>query len=265
MTIRSALASALLVVALSCNAADDEVRAVFMGDGTVRGDRIEDYEFTWLQCVKQESGWVDAGPLTESFLWVGDEARLTQRTKQSNGVASVSKTFFDRASLSPRRMEQEVTGPEGQSLASISHVLNEDGYSGVSRRGDEVTDLGGRINSNMWHGNALGLVLATIDPTSYPVEFASSMISFDGTYRTIATLAGSELLNHGDTNVEMLLVDVEWHHNETGDVYPPGPDASGGRYWLVIEPPPGVPYVPQYQTDTYLISTLVDGCPDRPH
>ena len=58
-------------------------------------------------------------------------------------------------------------------------------------------------------------------------------MSFDGTYRTIATLAGRETFTHDSQQVEVLLVDVEWHHQETGDVYPPGPDASGGRYWLV--------------------------------
>jgi len=262
MNNKPVLASILLAMSLSTHASDDEIRPILMGDGTVRGERVDDYEFTWLQCVKQEDGWVDGGPLTESFVWISDEARLTQQTEQSNGIFSVSTTFFDRASLAPRRMEQEVTGPDGKTLASVSRVLNKEGYSGQSRRGEELTDVSGLVNSDMWHGNALGLMLATIDPGSYPVEFASSMIAFDGTYRTIATLASRETLDHGGANVEMLLVDVEWHHNESSDVYPPGPDASGGRYWLVIDPPPDIPYVPQYRTDTYLISTLLDACPE---
>lgn len=114
-------------------------------------------------------------------------------------------------------------------LASVLLVMSLSAYasSGESRRGDEVTNLGGQVDSSMWHGNALGLVLATID-----------------------------------TSVEVLLVDVEWHHNESGDVYPLGPNASGGRYWIVTDPPPGIPYVPQYRTDTYLVSTLLDGCPE---
>jgi len=256
------IASILLVLAISAYASENDVRQMTMGDGTVRGERIDDYEFTWLQCTKQEDHWVDAGPMTESFVWVSNESRLTQRTTQSNGVASESTTFFDRASLAPLRMEQEVTGPDGEMLAGASRVLNAQGYSGTSRRGDQVTDLSGLVNSNMWHGNTLGLVLATIDPPSYPVEFASSMIAFDGTYRTIATLAGRKTLGHQGTPVEALLVDVEWHHNESGDVYPPGPDASGGRYWLVTNPPPGIPYVPQYRTDTYLVSTLLKDCPE---
>lgn len=255
-------ASVLLAISLLGHASDDEIRPMVMGDGTVRGERIDDYEFTWLQCAKQEDGWVDGGTMTESFVWLGDEARHTQQSEQPNGIVGVSTTFFDRASLAPLRMEQTVTGPDGKTLASVSRTLNKDGYTGVSRRGDLATDLSGLVNSEMWHGGALGLVLATIDSASYPVEFASSMIGFDGTYRTIATLAGRETLDHGDTSVEILLVDIEWHHNESGDVYPPGPDASGGRYWLVTDPPPDVPYVPQYRTDTYLVSTLLDACPE---
>lgn len=258
----SKIASILLVVSISAYASEDDIRPMTMGDGVVRGERVNAYEFTWLQCTKQDDGWFDAGPLTESFVSVGSESRLTQRTTQSNGVASRSTTFFARASMAPLRMEQAVTGPDGEVLASSSRVLNEDGYSGTSRRGDQVTDLGGSVSSNMWHGNALGLVLATIDPSSYPVEFASSMIAFDGTYRTIATLAGRETMDVRGKAVEVLLVDVEWHHNETGDVYPPGPNASGGRYWLVPDPPAGIPYVPQYRTDTYLVSTLLKDCPE---
>jgi len=115
----------------------------------------------------------------------------------------------------------------------------------------------------MWHGGALGLPLATLAADRYPIEFASSMMAFDGTYRTIATLHGTEMLDHDGDAVEALLVDVEWHHHETGDVYAPGPDASGGRYWLVIDPPDGFAHVPQYKTDTYLVSTLIDACPSE--
>jgi len=56
-------------------------------------------------------------------------------------------------------------------------------------------------------------------------------------------------------------VDVEWHHRESGDVYLPGPDASGGRYWIVTEPPAGFPYVPRYKTDTYAVEFVGGFCP----
>lgn len=232
-----------------------------MGDGTVQGERLDDYEITWLQCSIGQDGWASGGPLTESLVSTGDVLRVMQRAERPNGMVSVATTTFDRSSLAPLHMEQQATGPDGNVLVSVTRDFSEDGYTGESTKGDQVTELGGSINSSMWHGGALGLPLATIDADRYPVEFASSMVAFDGTYRAIATLAGRETLQHEGAPVEALLVDVEWHHIESGDVYPPGPDASGGRYWLVPDPPDNYPYVPQYRTDTYLVSTLMVTCP----
>ena len=88
------------------------------------------------------------------------------------------------------------------------------------------------------------------------------MMGFDATYRTVATIVGRDRIAHEGQSVDALMVDIEWHHDQSDDIYPPGPDASGGRFWLVAEPPEGLPYVPQYQTDTYLVSTLIERCPE---
>ena len=53
----------------------------------------------------------------------------------------------------------------------------------------------------------------------------------------------------------------KWHHRETGDIYPPGPDATGGRYWVVPDPPPGIPYVLRYKTDAYAVEFEREYCP----
>ncbi len=261
MNTKIILVGTLLGLTLAAVAIGKDAAPMRMGDGTVQGKRLDDYEIVWLQCSIQEQGWVSGGQLTESLVSTGDVLRVTQRAERPNGIVSVATTTFERSSLAPRRMEQQATGPDGNVLVTVTRDFSEKGYSGESRKGDQVTELGGTINSSMWHGGALGLPLATIDADRYPVEFASSMVAFHGTYRTIATLAGRETLQHEGAPVEALLVDVEWHHIESGDIYPPGPDASGGRYWLLPDPPDNYPYVPQYRTDTYLVSTLMDECP----
>ena len=261
MNTKTILVGTLLGLSLASFAMGEEPATIQMGDGTVHGDRLNDYEITWLQCSIGPDGWASGGSLTESLVATDDVLRVTQRAERPNGIKSVATTTFDRSSLAPRRMEQQATGPNGKVLASVTREFSEDGYTGESTKGDQVTELGGTINSTMWHGGALGLPLATIAADRFPVEFASSMVAYDGTYRTIATIAGRETLQHEGATVEALLVDVEWHHIESGDVYPPGPDGSGGRYWLVPDPPDNYPYVPQYRTDTYLVSTLMDTCP----
>jgi hypothetical protein len=129
-------------------------------------------------------------------------------------------------------------------------------------RGEETQELSGSITSDMLNGAALGLPLATLGYQKQPLEFMASMMSFDGTYNVTAEWVGKETLTFDGENVEAWLIDVEWHHRESGDIYPPGPDASGGRYWVVNDPPDGFPYVPRYQTDTYNVEFVRNTCPE---
>jgi hypothetical protein len=78
-------------------------------------------------------------------------------------------------------------------------------------------------------------------------ESLASMVNFDGSYEVTARRVGKETVTRPDDSaVEIFLLDVGWHHRESGDNYPPGPDGSGGRYWPVPDPPPGMPYVLRY-------------------
>ncbi len=251
--------AALLVAA--CNSAPPDPMMT-MGDGTVRGKQLHDYKFSWQQCSFQDGQWSDGGLLAESLSAQNNGITVSKSTKQGNGISIVVTTEFDRDSLAPLIMRQQVTTPDGSTLATVERVFTKAGYTGEMRQGEQVKELAGPITSSMWDGNALGLPLATIDEKRYPVEFASSMVAFDGTYRTIATIAGREAVMLDGVEAEALLVDVEWHHNESGDVYAPGPDGSGGRYWLVPDPPEDMPYVVQYKTDSYFITVLSDSCPE---
>ncbi len=115
----------------------------------------------------------------------------------------------------------------------------------------------------MLHGAALGLPLAMLEYQDEPLHFKASMVSFDGTYEVKATWVGRAVLQFEGNDIEAWLIDVEWHHNESGDIYPAGPDESGGRYWVVSNPPEGFPYVPRYQTDTYAVEFISGVCPDE--
>lgn len=235
-----------------------------VGDGQIRGERIAPYEHTWRQCSRQDGVWTDLGDLTETVVVIGENTlRHRQQVARPDGVTTLATTYFERQSFAPARMELEAKGPDGVTLLSATRTLDHTGYKGAMRRGEEVQPLQGTLNSSMLHGGALGLPLATLDFQKEPLEFAASMMNFDASYRVIATWAGRETLRYDGREVEAWWIDLEWHHDALGDVYEPGPDGSGGRFWVVPNPPPGFPYVPRYQTDTYVVDFLLEACSDR--
>ena len=249
-----------LVLAIGSAAVADITMRV--GDGTIDGAALNPYRLTWQQCVLQDDQWQAQPPLEEELVLIGDAVlRLRQTVRQPNGTVSRSNTYFDRSSLAPLRMETEAT-MNGERLAYAERVLTEDGYSGIAVKGADSKQLQGSISSRMLHGGALGLPLAAMAYASEPVAFPASMVGFDATYDVIAEWAGKEKLQFEGREIEAWLVDVEWHHRESGDVYPPGPDASGGRYWVVASPPAGYPYVPRYKTDTYAVEFDTETCPE---
>ena len=243
--------TAAVVLALAAGAFAE--KHVTVGDGTIDGMRIEPYTFTWQQCVKQDGRWVSAGTVSETLSLIGEHVlRHRQVSTRPGRPVSTTHTYFDRASFAPLRIETEVV-KDGEQLVLSERVLTADGYTGLMNKGGERTHLEGAISSNMLHGMVMGLPLAAMDIPEEPIRFLASMVAFDGTYEVIGTWVGTETLHINNTEVVANLVDVEWHHRETGDVYPPGPHASGGRYWIVPDPPPGLPYVPRYKTDTYVV------------
>jgi len=235
--------------------------AITMGDGAVDGRRIEPYDLEWRQCSLQDGAWVDLGPLRESAVEIGEVAlRVRQETTRPDGGQVIATTYFDRTSLSPLRIEQNVTTATGEPVARAEFALGPDGYEGMARRGGKSQQRSGAITRNMYQGAALGLPLATLDPSKAPFIFDASMMGFNATYRVEATLAGTETLRYRGEAVEVVLIDLRWEHNEIGDVYPPGPDASGGRFWIAQSPPEGFPYVPKYKTDSYAVEFIADTC-----
>lgn len=231
-----------------------------VGDGAIDGRLIGSYRHDWYQCMLQDEEWVDAGIVTEETAIDGDRLLHSQTNTRPDGIRSVATTVFDHASLAPLAMKLTVTGPDGQSLATAKRELDANGYKGVVQRGSaEPQAVSGTISSSMFHGAVLGLPLATLDYAMDSYELAASMMTFDAQYRVVARSAGTEKITNNGREVALQLVDVEWHH-DNGDVYPPGPDASGGRYWLLAEPVAGLPLVVRYKTDSYAVEFLPETC-----
>lgn len=261
MKTRIMLTTSALIISTGCATAETSTR-IDMGDGQVNGMTIAPYEFIWSQCNFSEDRWVSTAPLTEEVVLIGNEMlRLRQTTGTPSARMTIFTAYMDRASLSPRRMEIEITTPDGAGDASAIRDIDEEGYTGVTRRGGQQSPASGVINSQMFHGGALGLALQTLDFDHAPYTFDASMMTMNATYVIDATLAGKDKIDFDGQLVDVLLVDVHWVHNESGDIYPPGPDASGGRYWIAENPPENFPHVPRYKTDSYVVEFVPEFCP----
>jgi len=256
--LKSFVATTLLLLA-SPNAFADNTLVV--GDGQINGLGAREYNLSWLQCSLQEGEWVRRSDLNEALKIIDENTLQVQQTGHpQEGVTVVATFIFERASFAPRSIEQKVTSADGKQLVYSIRELTADGYSGHMERGGESKDVQGEASSTMLHGGAMGLPLALLDYQSAPLSFRASMISMDATYTVTAEWAGKETIEYDGQPIEIWWVDVEWLHEGLGDIYPPGPDASGGRYWVAPNPPEGFPYVLRYKTDTYAVEFVEEFC-----
>lgn len=231
-----------------------------VGDGKINGSYLKPYDLSWHQCMKTDDNWQAGLRLREELVQIGPHVlRHKQVTTGPDGTLNHSVVFHDRSSFAPLRMEREAQNPN-QATVHMTHTLTQSGYSGTARQGDKQKSLSGKVSSRMLHGANMGLPLATLDWQDEPLSFPASMIGFDGTYTVTATWAGKDELTHDGENLEAWMIDVHWLHHESGDIYAAGPDENGGRYWVVRHPPEGFPYVPRYQTDTYLVEFSGETC-----
>jgi len=253
---------AFLIFSLASTAAHANNDMV-VGDGRIDGTKAKEYDLTWRQCSLQGEAWVRGADLSESLTVTGpDELSLRQVTHRDGGITVEASSNYDRKSFAPLQLEQTATSGDGDQLAHSIHRLTADGYEGHVNRGGESKDVSGDVSSHMLHGGAMGLPLALLPYQDTPLKFNASMIAFDASYTVTAEWAGSETIEYEGEAVDVWFVDIEWLHEGLGDIYPPGPDASGGRYWVAHNPPAGFPYVLRYKTDTYAIEFLPLACPD---
>ena len=235
--------------------------ALVVGDGQIDGTKLAEYEHTWFQCTLVDKEWVSQPALTERLQRISDSVlRLRHKSDLDQETRVRVDMYFDRESFAPLFQEQEVLrGTE--TMVYRERKIEADGYYGIDSQGGAVKEVRGKISSAMLHGGAMGLPLATLPYQGEPLTFAAAMLSFDGTYEVTADWVGTDELQHEGKTIELWLIDVAWLHHETGDTYPPGPDASGGRYWIANSPPTGVPYVIRYKTDTYAVEFEKAVCP----
>lgn len=254
----------LLLCALALgNYGHSAVTHVVPGDGQLDGDALIPSTHVWTQCVRNEGGWQYSGRVEESLDQSPDGLRHVQRVKRSDGGESLVVNVLDRNSLAQLRLLQTARDAQGEIRLSAEYEFSDNGYTGRRQQGESIETRNGSLNRSQFNGAILGLPLSLLDWTRPAYRLNAFMLQFDAAYEVHATLAGEELLEVDGIQVQVRWVDVEWHH-ENGDVYTGGPDASGGRYWLLKHPRPNLPSVLRYQTDSYAVEYAPSVCPQSP-
>ena len=235
---------------------------VTMGDGTISGAEIVPYDHSWQQCTLTDSGWNNGSALIEKVDMIGEHVlRVAQTTSPQPGVTSNVAHYLDRATLAPIRSEMRFSGPDGVTLAERLWSFDATGYQAKISQGGQTMEKSGDLTNKMYNAITLGIPLSAIENWDSPVSMTGLMTQFDASYTLTATQVGGEIIRTADGNVAVRWIDVHWVHNGVGDVYPAGPDASGGRYWITEKSEAGLPRVLRYKTDTYAIEHLPRFCP----
>lgn len=254
----------------SSNEVDNHTRAsspisLKMGDGHIKGTDIAAYDLEWVQCSLQDGVWTKGAPFRESATYTASNNILTikQATKVGPGLTSNATIQLNGSSLAPKETVRIITQDNGDIFAKIDTQFTTTGFTMTTQKGEEEKIETGKITSNMFDAMLLGLPLSIMDFSKGDYTFDAFMMSFQGTYKVTARLAGLDKISLNGKTVSSQMIDVEWLHNESGDIYPPGPNGSGGRYWVIKNPKSGQPHVARYKTDTYAIEITPVTCPPK--
>lgn len=252
----------ILSLALLAMASENTSIQIAMGDGQIDGRTVAAYDHSWSQCNLQDGKWVTGPSLRERATIIGKNLlRIDQHSTLPGNVTSNARFYFDRASLAPMRFEREFLAPDGRTLATRTFDFDEKGYRAEIFQKGETTAKAGKLSSAMFSATTMGIPLSTVNFGDRTVEFTALMTNFDASYAIRARKTGQEMLQTEKGSVPVNWIDVEWKHNEAGDIYPPGPDASGGRYWITETATPGLPRIVRYKTDSYVVEFVPKYCP----
>ncbi len=252
-----------LILALSMASGSDAAPTqIEMGDGQIDGKKVTAYEFTWSQCQFKEGKWQTSNPLTEKATIIGDlMLRIEQSGKLPNGIMNKASYFLNRETLSPIVTERAFRTSDGKVVASQHWAFDENGYQAKIFQQGKNHDKTGTLSSKMYDAMILGVPLSTLNFETKAYALKAFMTNFNGTYALVASKTGEATVNHAGKEIALNWIDVKWHHEQSGDIYPAGPDASGGRYWITREAHPDLPRIIRYQTDSYAIEYLPNTCP----
>ncbi len=232
------------------------------GAGAVEGRRIGAYEARWSQKMLQDGEWAEIGRIEEKATLSrhdGTEVLEHSQTLDWQGQPrTVNTMIFDRASLLPRRLERKIVDGPPEAPTSIVYSFGDREIKGEALIAEETKSFAIETPGPMFDGLTFGLVLAALPlKDGFVAELPATMPQMRANYSVRAEVVGKErITTPGGGSVEAWVVATAWKDLASGEVSPGGADASGGAYFVVPNPPKGMPYVPMYVNESLKIELI---------
>ncbi len=242
-------ANSLLLISLTLTCMADQ--AIIRGDEPLAGiEQIKPFHGVWSQRAAGEDGWTDAGTIEERLELLQDgNWRHTQISHRPDSSRVEAIRILAADTLLVRSLEQTLHGFPDTAPRSINVVFQDHQIRKQTRMSDgQVVEAKTCMPFDGYDGMIFGLVLAAL-PLKEGMQYRlpSVMSAFMHGFWANADMKLAEPVKLADgKDYRQWRVDVEWLNINDGDIYPPGPDESGGSYYILENPPAGTPPVYRY-------------------
>lgn len=241
---------------------DFEGPSLEVGNKRVQGRRISDFDGRWrmgegegAQVVRE---WARGDKLGNKRI-----LRRGQVWPMGGPVELHTELTMDPRTLEVLSYQHHVQGlPEGAGIGGgLSTIIRWEfegpAFTRTVGEGEDAKTEALELDRAMFDGNALGLILAALPlkddySAKLPVAMSLNLSPELTRYWVGARVTGKESIpRDGGRDLEAWIVDTAWFDYGSGALTSPGgATRSGGAYWVLTDPPKGVPHVLRYRNDT---------------
>ena len=237
---------------------DDVAPLQEVGSSKVRGSKLKPFDAQW----KGSGGAVISEVATLEKV-DGKRCYVWRQVWPMNGgqLEMHSELVVDAKTLATISFQKQVVGlPPGAGLGQRPTFMRWefDGadYSLTTRVADQEATEDGSLPRASFEGSALGLVLAALPlkqgySARLPIAMSLGLSAELTTYMITARVVGTEKIAvPGGRKLKAWVVEVDWADLETEELSSKGgAEESGGAYYVVTNPPKGLPHVLRYRNE----------------
>ncbi len=226
-------------------------------------NRLKPFHAHWVQKQTQD-GEQQLSPITieEQLSRNGDGHWVHQQTMHhaEKSIKVYHSRTFDQHSMRLMNQSTQYENAPPKAPKSLSYELFNNHFTGLVTAADNsITEIKHPLSMPMFDGQIAGLAMAAL-PLATDKKWSMPMTipTMKAEFWLEASVTGKQsMAAHNGQQVEVWVVDALWHNLTDGDVYPGGPEHSGGTYYITVDQQPGQPVVMAYANNSTVI--LWDG------